>query len=118
MRDWSEKNEAQVPLAAMVALMDDTYLDVWPEAIRFDQTNVFQCQRVLLKAGDVLVFRGDLAHAGADFSQFNLRVHSYLEPLDGTFERQREKDGTEVTYYMDEEANILPRGSVVVGGNE
>jgi hypothetical protein len=115
---WGKENDHRVPLAAVVALMDDTSLDVWPEGIRFNETTMFTCRQIQLNAGDVLVFRGDLVHAGAFFPQLNVRVHSYLEPLEGGFERQKEKDGTEVTYYMDHRrSNILPRGSAAVMGN-
>jgi hypothetical protein len=67
-------------------------------------------QRLELKAGDALVFRGDLVHGGAAYEHDNVRVHGYLEPAD--FKRKKiKKDGTEVTYYMDECPHILRRGA-------
>ena len=113
--DWSAENENQIPLSVLVALMDDTYFDVWPEAIRFkEQQDYIQCKQLRLNAGDVVVFRGDLVHAGGSSSQLNLRIHAYLEAVSGEFQRLKHKDGTEATHFMDNKRYILPRGAVMV----
>ena len=94
-----------VPLGCLVALMDGTTIDVWSGAIGYELNGCgrrFECQTLVLNAGDVLLFRGDLVHAGASSAVLNVRVHCYLEPLDGSFQRQLEADGTEVTYFMHE----------------
>ena len=107
-----------VPLACVVALKDQTFFDVWPGAIRFNAQTLFTHQRLELKQGDVLVFRGDLVHAGAAFDEVNVRVHCYLDPNvrgpGGPFKRTKCDDGSEVTYFMETWSNILPRGSVVL----
>ena len=105
--------DTDVPLACLVALKDHTFIDVWPGAIRFDSEKVFTHQSLELKRGDVLVFRGDLVHAGAAFAEENARIHCYLEPV-VNFKRMQDDDGTELTYFMDTWSNILPRGSIVI----
>ena len=35
--------------------------------------------RLSLLPGDIIVFEGDVIHAGAAYSQANLRVHAYLD---------------------------------------
>ena len=34
---------------------------------------------VPLEPGDVLVFEGDVVHAGAQYASLNTRVHAYLD---------------------------------------
>jgi len=97
----------------MVALEDGTRIDVWPRAIGFDFPDPIHCHQLQLNRGDVLVFRGDLVHAGAASEHCNTRVHCFLEPTRGAFERPKEADGTEVTQFMtDGWPHILPRGVV------
>lgn len=62
--------DADVPLAVLVALMPDTRLCVWPQSRR--------PKEVHLLPGDVLVFRGDLVHAGAAYANENVRLHCFL----------------------------------------
>jgi hypothetical protein len=99
--------DGNVPLACVIALMDNTYFDVWPEAIQCfnlstEDTRVFHHRRLKLNAGDMLIFRGDLVHAGASFSEFNIRLHMYLDAR-GV---KREQN---TTFYMDGFEYILPR---------
>ena len=104
-----------VPLGCLVALMDGTTIDVWSGAIGYELNGCgrrFERQTLVLNAGDVLLFRGDLVHAGASSAVLNVRVHCYLEPLDGSFQRQLEADGTEVTYFMHECDAIVWREDV------
>ena len=100
-----------LPLGCVVALMDDTCVDVWPAAAgyEFPEGAQFDCHHVLLSAGDVLMFRGDLVHGGAASDSENVRLHCYLEPADGSFRRQQDADGSELTHFMDDCAAILPR---------
>jgi hypothetical protein len=72
-----------VPLGVLVALQDCTTFDVWPNshlATRTDEhlTPIVRHQ-LALKKGDVLVFRGDLVHAGSAYSKPNVRLHCYLD---------------------------------------
>ena len=43
-------------------------------------TSVEACDKVLLELeqGDVLVFRGDMVHAGAAYESRNVRMHVYV----------------------------------------
>ena len=62
-----------VPLALIYALQDDTPLHIFN---RFSHTS----QVVMLKRGELLVFRGDLGHAGAAYgSVANERIHAYVD---------------------------------------
>jgi hypothetical protein len=100
---------ANVPLACVAAVMPNTYFDLWPRAIDcfegVKDGHVFSHLRLVLTPGDLLIFRGDLVHAGAAFDAFNIRIHTYLDAM-GV---RRTKD---TTFYMDAEAGcdyILPR---------
>jgi len=77
-----------VPLACIVALMDNTPLDVWPGSIG-GETGLFAHSQIRLNRGDALVFRGDLVHGGAAFDAFNARLHVYLDNNKGQREPNR-----------------------------
>jgi len=76
-----------MPLGCIVALMPSTYLYVWPKSIRLstkpndvtDKLNPIRPLKLELQPGDVLVFRGDLVHAGSDYNIHNYRIHTYLD---------------------------------------
>jgi hypothetical protein len=34
---------------------------------------------LILQAGDAVLFRGDLVHAGSEYSKANVRLHIYLD---------------------------------------
>ena len=90
-----DDEDASMPLGLIVALMDETYFDAWPRAIRYDDVKKYEHKQLVLNAGDVLVFRGDFFHAGAAFDKLNVRLHYYLD-MEGV-ERTRN-----VTFYADE----------------
>jgi hypothetical protein len=100
-------NDHQIPLACLIALTDDTVFDVWPGAIRFDDSRKFKPMKVRLQAGDVLIFRGDLVHAGAGVEKANVRFHAYMDVKGKP--RPIFEDGVELTYFMDDKAHILER---------
>ena len=54
------------PLGVLVALQDNT---------RFETRR----KTHILSRGDVLVFRGDVVHAGAAYDTENTRMHTYLD---------------------------------------
>ena len=60
------------PCSVILALQDGARLLVWDAATRNQIP-------VVLYAGDVLVFDGDVGHAGADYYVSNTRVHVYLD---------------------------------------
>ena len=75
-----------VPLLAVIALQDDTTLEVWPQSHRLVRrtrltrhTPHVSRETVALAAGDVIVFRGDLIHAGSAYESHNLRLHAYID---------------------------------------
>lgn len=98
-------------LASLSALMDGMLFDVWPGAIRFDASRSYKPMKIKLNKGDVLIFRGDLVHAGASVGVVeNVRIHAYLD-VEGVV-RPKHKEGdmeVEETYFMCDEKNILKR---------
>ncbi len=101
-------SDDKLPLACLVALMDGTVLDVWPGAIRFDKSRSYKPMQLKLNKGDVLIFRGDLVHAGAACGDVaNVRIHAYLD-VEG-IERPKHGDGVEETHFMCDERTILSR---------
>lgn len=61
-----------VPLAVLYALQDNTRLQVW----NFDTG---QPAVIFMNATDLVVFRGDAAHAGYSYEFENVRLHAYLD---------------------------------------
>ena len=76
LRDPQLYRQEDVPLACIVALQGGTRLHVWP----FDTDKE---EVVTLEEGEMLIFRGDLCHAGAAYSRKNTRIHAYLDLPDG-----------------------------------
>ena len=81
-----ETTDETVPLLAVIALQDDTTLEVWPQSHRLVRrarmtrhTPHVSRKTVSLAAGDVIVFRGDLIHAGSAYTAHNLRLHAYID---------------------------------------
>ena len=64
---------ANAHLAVITALQDGTKLHIYP----FDRGG--ECEMRRLNKGDVLVFRGDLIHFGAEYDKLNIRIHSYID---------------------------------------
>ena len=60
-------------LVLIIARHDRTRLPIYP----FDKGG--EREVVELNAGDVLIFRGDLIHCGADYAGLNIRIHSYID---------------------------------------
>ena len=60
------------PASVILALEDGARLWVRDEDGRTER-------EIVLRAGDVLVFDGDVAHAGAAYLSANTRVHVYLD---------------------------------------
>jgi len=93
--DSAERNSLRdqrpedVPLACIVALQDGTRLHVWP----FDTGKE---EEVVLNAGDMLLFRGDLGHAGAEYDEENWRLHVYIDSP--VIERQTDEAGATLTF--------------------
>ena len=70
--------DAVAPHGVLVALEDDTTLDVWPGSHLTDES--VPHVRVCLNPGDVLLFRGDLVHAGSAYpDKENVRLHCFAD---------------------------------------
>lgn len=88
-------NTDYVPLALIYALEDNTELGVCPFTGGRVNTELgvypFTGGRVIikLKAGSMIIFRGDLYHFGMEYSSQNTRIHAYIDSPD--FKRSRDK---------------------------
>lgn len=79
--------DAHFPCSCLVALEEGTRLYVWPGTIRFSTnpdladkiTKRMPMEIIDLGPGDIVIFRGDLIHAGADYSKTNHRIHLHLD---------------------------------------
>lgn len=77
----------EVPCGLLIATMPETPLDVWPGSWRHVRTTrdvkTEDYRQVTLGAGDAVLFRADLVHAGAEWSfkrrRSNVRVHAFLD---------------------------------------
>lgn len=72
-----------IPLGCVAAVMDNSTLELWPGSMRVRSGRPsgaqIQRQTVSLNAGDLLVFRGDVTHAGSPYDKDNFRLHTYLD---------------------------------------
>jgi ectoine hydroxylase-related dioxygenase (phytanoyl-CoA dioxygenase family) len=69
-----------MPLLFLLALEDNTMLDVWPGSHRPSGATRIRRETLCLDPGDAVLFRGDLVHAGSAYETVpNCRVHVYLD---------------------------------------
>ncbi len=92
--EFARSSDAMVPLGCLVAISPGTKLVVWPESIRLSymsdalrndfisEHGPISSQEICLEPGDILIFRGDLIHAGAAYDKLNVRIHVYLDSPD------------------------------------
>ena len=79
----AELHDADVPLSVLLAIMPGTKLWVFPSGCDSpDEAFV-----VHLDVGQLMVWRGDLVHAGAGYAHEHVRVHSYADPPACYYER-------------------------------
>ena len=71
--DWDPQPNVHKAFACLVAIQDGTTLDVFPGFKIGERT------QVCLSKGDVLMFRGDLIHAGSAYCKRNARLHVYFD---------------------------------------
>ena len=74
----------QLPLLFVFALEPNTCLIVWPGSHKIVRglgrtKEPFVPAVLVLDAGDAVVFRADLVHAGAAYDSENIRIHCYLD---------------------------------------
>lgn len=69
------------PLLFILALEDNTYLDVWAGShLRKSlRGRPILPTRLTLNAGDAIIFRSDLVHAGSAYDKSNIRIHFYID---------------------------------------
>jgi hypothetical protein len=77
--DILQASNEDMPLAAVMSLTDNSKLVVWKKAIRYKFP--IESKRTVLNynRNDLIIFRGDLVHAGAAYEEENLRLHVYLD---------------------------------------
>ncbi|KAE9051156.1 hypothetical protein PR001_g1718 [Phytophthora rubi] len=97
--------KGMVPASVIVALMDDTQLHVYPGC--FGATVEQSKRRTLqLNAGEVIVFRGDLVHAGAKHTSLNVRLHCYIQ-VKGIKQKPDSTEAVVFNTYMCNKCNDL-----------
>lgn len=85
----------EIPINVLIPLKKNASLNVWPRSHELVSTEYLDgsperhkaCigmkpihKKVIgLEPGDVLLFRGDLIHAGAGYKESNYRIHCYLD---------------------------------------
>jgi hypothetical protein len=74
-------NTKTKPLLFILALENDTYLDVWSGSHlrKSARSNPILPTRLSLNAGDAIIFRSDLVHAGSAYDKSNIRIHFYID---------------------------------------
>jgi hypothetical protein len=68
-----------MPLSVLASLQEGTKLTIWQGAIGQEPIGSFTRMQLTLNRGEILVFRGDLDHAGASYKQENFRAFLYLD---------------------------------------
>jgi len=97
---FKKTTDETMPLLAIISLMNGTKIDVWPNSIHlitqapllegfhYKKPNTphqliggYNLTKKVeyLNKGDMLVFRGDLIHAGSAYDEENIRIHVYLD---------------------------------------
>jgi ectoine hydroxylase-related dioxygenase (phytanoyl-CoA dioxygenase family) len=94
-------DEQKIPINAMIALQDNTYINVWPKSHRLicndliDESmmnkwdvmsseeyatyHIIDKIKIELNEGDLLLFRGDLVHSGSSYEKINYRMHCFMD---------------------------------------
>eukprot|EP00966_Prymnesium_polylepis_P020582 473501-Prymnesium_polylepis.1 len=108
---------ADVPLSVMVAIEPGAKLWIYPDGCSSAEETALLID---LEVGDVLVWRGDLVHAGAGYGVEHCRIHAYIDspffyrekgtglcvrrPLSGDARAGAAADAQAATLARDEEA--------------
>ncbi len=89
----------EIPINVLIPLQKNATLNVWPGSHRLVSTEYLnddpknseahyatyssmepiKKKAIKLETGDILLFRGDLVHAGAGYTESNYRMHCYLD---------------------------------------
>ena len=84
---FATTQDRDIPLGCLICVMEGTTLDVWPKSHRLpclhsditDSVEPISRTTIKLNVGEMLVFRGDLVHAGSSYQKDNYRVHVFLD---------------------------------------
>lgn len=74
--------DRDIPLSYIICLQENTKINLWVNSLKMVYRKPIAPIRkteVKMNVGDVLVFRGDLVHAGSAYNDENIRVHGYLD---------------------------------------
>jgi len=101
----------KLPYLFLLAIEDQTKLVVWPGSHKVVQGRGRTIDSIgpkilELQAGDAVVFRPDLVHAGAEYQTENLRVHCYIDS-------DKVKRDPNRTWIIGKHADILVRQKIV-----
>lgn len=83
----------------MIAFQPQSKLVMWPcswklqAKARGSREDKWRHEVVELEPWDVVIFRGDLFHAGAAYEQQNLRAHIYMDAPGTSRQKKKEKKG-------------------------
>lgn len=74
----------ELPYLFLFAVEDNTSLIVWPGSHKVIQgrgrtISTIAPQKLNLSAGDAVLFRPDLVHAGSEYTTENIRIHCYID---------------------------------------
>jgi hypothetical protein len=67
-----------IPRGVLVALEENTTLEVWPGSHDTNKRGI-QKRTIRLDSGDVIIFRGDVVHAGSAYKSENTRIHIFAD---------------------------------------
>ena len=104
-------DERTRPYLFLFALEDTTRLVVWPgshKVVKGRGRSIppIEPKIVVLKAGDAILFRPDLVHAGAEYETENLRIHCYIDS-------QKVKRNPNRTWIIGKHADQLVREKIL-----
>jgi hypothetical protein len=74
-----DQEDTDISCGVLVGIEDDSYLKVWPGCIRGKKRPQVQPQYLTYNRGDIIIFRGDLVHAGCAYKKKNQRIHCYAD---------------------------------------
>jgi ectoine hydroxylase-related dioxygenase (phytanoyl-CoA dioxygenase family) len=96
--EFTALSDEAMPLLFLVAIEPGTTLEVWPRShellarearetketketreTRETKSRPIRQRTLRLNAGDAVLFRGDLVHAGSAYERANRRIHVYLD---------------------------------------
>ncbi len=90
-----ELADDDVPLSVRLGVEPGTRLWIWPHGCDTEPAASAAEARapfaLELEVGEMLVWRGDLVHAGASYDRDHVRVHAYVDPPAHVYERPRGK---------------------------